>query len=31
MRKYDSDLSKASKADMKIFNEADGVASIVNV
>ena len=26
MRKYDSDLSKASKADMKIFNEADGVA-----
>ena len=26
MRKYDSDISKASKADMKIFNEADGVA-----
>ena len=26
MRKYDSDLNKASKADMKIFNEADGVA-----
>jgi len=26
MRKYDSDLSKASKADMKIFNDADGVA-----
>ena len=26
MRKYDSDLSKASKADMKTFNEADGVA-----
>ena len=26
MRKYDSDLTKASKADMKIFNEADGVA-----
>ena len=26
MRKYDSDLSKASKADLKIFNEADGVA-----
>ena len=26
MRKYDSDLSKASKAEMKIFNEADGVA-----
>ena len=26
MRKYDSDLSKASDADMKIFNEADGVA-----
>ncbi len=26
MRKYDSDLSKASKADIKIFNEADGVA-----
>ncbi len=26
MRKYDSDLSKATKADMKIFNEADGVA-----
>jgi len=26
MRKYDSDLSKASKADMKVFNEADGVA-----
>ena len=26
MRKYDSDLSKASKTDMKIFNEADGVA-----
>ena len=26
MRKYDSDLTKASKADMKTFNEADGVA-----
>ena len=26
MRKYDADLTKASKADMKIFNEADGVA-----
>ena len=26
MRKYDSDLSKATKADMKIFNDADGVA-----
>jgi len=26
MRKYNSDLSKASDADMKIFNEADGVA-----
>ncbi len=26
MRKYDSDLSKANKADMKIFNDADGVA-----
>ncbi len=26
MRKYNSDLSKASKADMKIFNDADGVA-----
>ena len=26
MRKYDSDLSKASKADLKIFNDADGVA-----
>ena len=26
MRKYDADLSKASKADMKIFNDADGVA-----
>jgi len=26
MRKHNSDLSKASKADMKIFNEADGVA-----
>ena len=26
MRKYDSDLTKASKANMKIFNEADGVA-----
>ena len=26
MRKYDSDLTKASKTDMKIFNEADGVA-----
>ena len=26
MRKYDSDLTKASKSDMKIFNEADGVA-----
>ncbi|MAS39165.1 MAG: sodium-translocating pyrophosphatase [Flammeovirgaceae bacterium] len=26
MKKYDADLSKASKADMKIFNEADGVA-----
>jgi K(+)-stimulated pyrophosphate-energized sodium pump len=26
MRKYDSDLSKASKEDLKIFNEADGVA-----
>lgn len=26
MRKYDSDLSKASAADRKIFDEADGVA-----
>ena len=26
MRKYDSDLSKASKEDLKIFNDADGVA-----
>ncbi len=26
MRKHNSDLSKASKTDMKIFNEADGVA-----
>ena len=26
MRKYDSDLSKATKAEMKIFNDADGVA-----
>jgi len=26
MKKYDSDLSKASKSDMKIFNDADGVA-----
>ena len=26
MKKYDSDLSKATEADMKIFNEADGVA-----
>ena len=26
MRKYNSDLSKATEADMKIFNEADGVA-----
>ena len=26
MRKYDADLTKASKADMKIFNDADGVA-----
>ena len=26
MRKYDSDLSKASEEDLKIFNEADGVA-----
>ncbi len=26
MRKYNSDLSKASKADLKIFNDADGVA-----
>ena len=26
MKKYNSDLSKASKADMKIFNDADGVA-----
>ena len=26
MKKYDSDLSNASDADMKIFNEADGVA-----
>ena len=26
MRKYDSDLSKATKEDLKIFNEADGVA-----
>ena len=26
MRKYNSDLSKASKADMKIFEEADGIA-----
>ena len=26
MRKHNSDLSKASKADMKIFNDADGVA-----
>ncbi len=26
MRKYDSDMSKASEADKKIFHEADGVA-----
>ena len=26
MKKYDSDLSKASKADLKTFEEADGVA-----
>ena len=26
MKKYDSDLSRATKAEMKIFNEADGVA-----
>ena len=26
MRKYDSDLSKASKTDLKIFEEADGIA-----
>ena len=26
MRKYDSDLSKASKEDLKVFNDADGVA-----
>ena len=26
MKKYDSDLSKASKTDLKIFEEADGVA-----
>ena len=26
MKKYNSDLSKASKADLKIFEEADGVA-----
>ncbi len=26
MKKYDSDLSKASKGDLKIFEEADGVA-----
>ncbi|MCH2480204.1 MAG: sodium-translocating pyrophosphatase [Flavobacteriales bacterium] len=26
MRKYDSDLSNATKEDLKIFNEADGVA-----
>ena len=26
MRKYDSDLSKATEEEMKIFNEADGVA-----
>ena len=26
MRKYDSDMSKASEADRKIFDEADGVA-----
>ena len=26
MRKYNSDISKASKSDMKIFNDADGVA-----
>ena len=26
MKKYDSDLSKASKSDLKIFEEADGVA-----
>ena len=26
MKKYNSDLSKASKADMKIFEEADGIA-----
>ncbi len=26
MRKHNSDLSKASKAEMKIFNDADGVA-----
>ena len=26
MRKYDSDLSKATKAEMKTFNDADGVA-----
>ena len=26
MRKYDSDLSKATKAEMKIYNDADGVA-----
>ena len=26
MRKYDYDLSKATKAEMKIFNDADGVA-----
>ena len=26
MRKYDSDLSKATKEDLKIFNDADGVA-----
>ena len=26
MKKYDSDLSKASKTDLKIFEEADGIA-----
>ena len=26
MKKYNSDISKASKSDMKIFNDADGVA-----
>ena len=31
MRKYDSDLSKASKEDLKVFNDADGVAEYPNV